>query len=717
MFKFIYIFTLFCIALVAKDKVEIYATSMNSENNIVKAQGEVTVIYKDYFLTANEALYDRDSGELKLFGNVRANYNNQYKILGKSAKLNIKNKDKAFEPFYLLEKKSQVWISASKCSAKSEIMSISSGTLSGCDPNNPLWTMDFSSSKYNEKTQWLDIYNARLYIYDIPVFYTPYFGYPLDKTRRTGLLLPKLGFSNEEGFYYEQPIYIAEDNWWDLELNPQVRTTRGEGIYTTYRFVDSKYSNGEFSTGYFKESSKYFQENNLLNETHYGFNFEYTNNNVINQWFDLNFKAQSGLYIDLTNMNDVDYINLSTSDYSDNLTASQILSRINIFYSSDYNYYAGYLKYYKDLSLNSNDNTLQKLPTLHYHRYIDTFLNQHFTYNLDIKTNNIYRKINTKVTQTDIDLPLTLQSSFFDEFLHFSYTSYFYTQHSTFTSSPEIITTDEYENGFYIQQHNILSASTQLTRAYDSFTHIIGLNTDYTFNATSSETGFYDYNKDFCSLSSNQDDTRCEFYNIKSLEENIKFTLSQYFFDYKSNQILSHRLSQVLLLNKDGDKRYEDLENEIDWYITPNIDFYNNLLYNYNERRFSQIYNRITIKNDDTDFSISYLHKDNITTDNDNYMTMSLIYNYDSHYSYIAKYDYDFESSLQKNAEIGFLYSKRCWEFGLKYVESNQPFLNTNSISTSSEDKYIYFTIIFKPFIKSGSKPIFMHKLSQSNSL
>jgi LPS-assembly protein len=55
------------------------------------------------------------------------------------------------------------------------------------------------------------------------------------------------------------------------------------------------------------------------------------------------------------------------------------------------------------------------------------------------------------------------------------------------------------------------------------------------------------------------------------------------------------------------------------------------------------------------------------------------------------------ENSIKKYSEVGFLYSKRCWDFGLRYVENNRPVLRQNSITDSTFDKYIYFTIILKP--------------------
>jgi len=48
---------------------------------------------------------------LELFGNVRVTQGENYKILGKYARLNIKEKTREFKPFYMLEKTSKVWMS------------------------------------------------------------------------------------------------------------------------------------------------------------------------------------------------------------------------------------------------------------------------------------------------------------------------------------------------------------------------------------------------------------------------------------------------------------------------------------------------------------------------------------------------------------------------------------------------------------------------------
>ncbi|MBU0721517.1 LPS assembly protein LptD [bacterium] len=705
MLKLLTLFILFVSFLNASDKVEIYASSMESEDNTVKAYGGVTVVYKDYFLSAEEAVYDKNSSDLELFKNIRATYGKEYKLLGDYAKLNLANKERTFKPFFMLEKTSEVWMSADEGYAKDTDLNIDSGVMSGCNPNDPLWKMEFTSSNYNTDTKWLNLYNARIYIYDIPVIYTPYFGYSLDTTRRTGLLIPAFGISDAEGFYYEQPIYIAEQNWWDLQLKPQVRTNRGYGGYSEFRFIDSAISKGTLTAGYFKEKESYSLENELAHDSHYGFNFEYDNKDLLNQWFGTSLEGQSGLYIDINNMNDVDYINLSTNDSTQNATATQILSRANLFYNTDKDYFGAYFKHYKDLTKQSNENTLQKLPTFQYHSYLDTFFNNHLLYNVDIQSNNIYREINKKAIQTNLDIPVTLQTSVFDEYLNLSYKAQLFGQHSNFHGDEEIYSGD-YRSGIFARNYHVLKASTQLTKAYEELTHVVGFGARYTSEGSEYSSGYYkDYN-DFCADTINKSTPQCEFYNITSVNEGLQLDFTQYIYDASGNQKIYHRLAQNIGYNS-SESEIGELENELDYQINHSVNFYNNILYNYDEHSFSKTFNRISYIANGFNISFSHLYKDTFLPSSDtyspftSYITSSASYTFNEHYSYGAKWNHDLQTSLKKSSEIGFMYKKRCWDFGLRYVENNRPVL-TNNNSSSVYDRYLYFSIVLKPLMKQG---------------
>jgi len=703
---------LFCVLNLfaqVSDKVEVYANTMDSKGSIVEANGEVIVVYKDYFLSAKRARYDKTTGELELFDNVRANNAGIYKLLGSYAKLNIAKKERTFRPFYMLDNESRVWLSGDEGCSFDKDIEIDSGVMSGCDPKDPLWKMEFSSSQYNTDTKWLSLYNARIYIYDIPVLYTPYIGYSLDKTRRTGLLVPTFGISSKEGFYYEQALYIAEDNWWDLELRPQLRTNRGEGIYGDFRFVDSAVSNGSFRTGIFKEQKEYLkeymdsnlQEDERLNDKHYGFNLEYDNRDVVNQWFGTFFLGQSGLYVDINNMSDVDYLNLATSNALENVTPTQVLSRVNFFYNKQEHYFATYFKYYKDLTSDSNEETLQKLPTAHYHNYLQTFFNQHLLYNIDVQSNYIYRQVNKKVLQSNINAPITLQTTIFDEYLNISYTSQNFAQHSRF-SGEESRVDIEYENGIYASNINKFRVSSMLTKPFEESVHVIDLGLTYTTKGTEYRSGYYKNNRDFCEEIINKNKPQCEFYTLSDTEDTLQIDFGQFFYDKNGKQRIYHRLAQIISLEQNGKK--SDLENELEYQISEYLSYYNNMFYNYEAQKISKALNKLDLNFRGLSFGISHLYRDTLKLNslNTSYLTSTLRYTYNDHYSYKASINYDIQSKEKKSLEIGFMYQKRCWDFGLSFVENVRP-LSVNNFIQKGPERFLMLSVVLKPLMKSGT--------------
>ncbi len=702
MFKLFLFFVFLVTTAVAGDKVEVYATKMDTVGNTVYATGEVNVIYQDYFMSADEARYNKDSGDLELFGNIRVTKGDDYKILGEYARLNIKEKTREFKPFYMLEKKTNIWMSGKKSVACKGNLDIKSGLLSGCNPNKPFWKMKFSSSDYDEKSQWLNMYNTILYIYDIPVFYTPYFGYSLDTKRQSGLLMPSYGISATAGFYYQQSIYIALQNNWDLELKPQIRTLRGEGLYSQLRFVDSKVSSGSLKFGYFQEHQNYYELNKLKNKKHFGFDFRYSNNNFINQLFGTSLKGESSIYTNIHYLNDVSYRNLSTNNPAKISTAKQVRSRLNLFYNTPKNYYGTYLKYYIDLTKVNNDTTLQKLPTIQYHRYLDILLKNHLLYKFDLKSSNIYRYKGVKAIQTNLSLPITLQTSLFDQYLNVAYKSYIFAQTSNFNGQNGL--SKVYNNGYFAKNYNLIQASTQLTHAYEEFSHTVSFGASYTFGSKTLRKGYYKDVQDECLV--NPSDPKCDFYNVSNTAQSLNLDFKQYLFDRGGSRKLYHRLSQNIVY-QGKTKSLGDLENELNYQVNPSLSLYNNMFFNYKEKLFSKIYNKLTYNAFGVNISLSHLFKDNFLKDKtgsqrySSYMTSSLQYKYNEHYSYTAGLNYDLEATTKKTLQVGFMYKKRCWDFGLKYVENNRPVLSS---SGNLYQRYLYFTIVLKPIMKPTAK-------------
>jgi LPS-assembly protein len=683
------------------NKVEVYATHMHTENEVVYANDDVVVLYKDYYLSAKDAIYDKKSGNLELFENVRAVQGEKYQLLGDYARLNIALKDREFKPFYMLEQKSQLWMSADKGHIQDKLIDVNTGMVSGCDPIQPLWKIKFASSDYDSSTKWMNLYNAKLYIYDIPIFYTPYFGYSLDKTRRSGLLVPAFGISSDEGFYYKQPIYIALDNWWDLELDPQLRTARGNGSYQTFRFTDSQVSQGSITTGYFKENEGYANYQKLAHTSHYGIDFKYQNSDFLDQWFGLNLDGQSGIYVDTKWMNDVDYINLASSDTINSTTSNQIISQMNMFYNTEDNYFGTYFRYYQDLSQASNAATIERLPAIQYHSYLSTLFSNHLFYDVDFNSVNLYRESGKDAVRSAVNIPVTLQTTLFNEYLNLSYQSQFYAENTSFYGST---TTQQdpksYQNGWFLRQYNIFSLNTNLTKAYDNFTHTIILGAQYTRSAADTNYGFYQSAPAICAV--NPTDDICQFYTVNSVNENTNLDFSQYFYDKKGEQFLYHRMAQQITYAT-GTQHFGNIENELEYKMTKNFTYYDDTFYDYDKQLIAKTTNSLGYNDGSLGVNLSYLYRDTFLDPTPTaprftkYLTSNFSYRYNDHYKYFAGYNYDLEAARKKSSEVGFLYSKRCWDFGLRYVENTRPILTSDNQASSIDDRYIFFTITLKP--------------------
>jgi LPS-assembly protein len=69
---------------------------------------------------------------------------------------------------------------------------------------------------------------------DVPIFYAPYMFFPVKTQRSSGLLLPQVGYSNQNGFEYSQPIFINVNETTDLTLTPFAETETRYGMSARY---------------------------------------------------------------------------------------------------------------------------------------------------------------------------------------------------------------------------------------------------------------------------------------------------------------------------------------------------------------------------------------------------------------------------------------------------------------------------------------------------
>lgn len=126
-----------------------------------------------------------------------------------------------------------------------------------CGPDSNAWYLvagtvhlDYNEGMGSATNAWLELDN-------IPVFYAPYFRFPIDNNRHTGLLFPTIGITQNTGFDFRQPVYLNIAPNIDDTFTPRYMSKRGTQLGNSFRYlfeqsegkVDLEYLNKDRETG------------------------------------------------------------------------------------------------------------------------------------------------------------------------------------------------------------------------------------------------------------------------------------------------------------------------------------------------------------------------------------------------------------------------------------------------------------------------------------
>ena len=684
----------------AVQDVQLLADDVKQDKGIVTANKNVVVYSQEYLVTADCAVYDQNNSVIELFGNVNMMKGKDEVSRSNYAKLNLKNNNAAFESLFMMNKDMEVWMRSDESSSDSEYYRVRKAMVSSCNVQDPDWSITSSSAMLNKQSKFLHLFNPVFRIANVPVFYLPYFGFSTDTTRRTGLLPPELGYGKSEGFYYKQPVYFAPYNEWDLEFDPQIRTNRGAVIYGAFRFTDSPDSRGEISFGSFTDKNSYRAKQKsetsnraeLKNKTHKGVGLKYERDKLIKYLSEADL--QEGMWIDATKLNDIDYLNLKgrDDDYD-----SLVTSKFNYFIANDDHYFGAYAKYYIDTekigSKNENKDTLQELPSLQYHKFIDDIVLPNILYSIDLQSHRYDRKIGVRATQYEFTLPASVHVPLFDDSLTFSFYEYLYASRINYENkinSFDDKREDKHAN--FVNNYHKFALHTDLAKAYESFYHTLNFGAEYLlpgYRKGNLDDEFI-YDKDLNEYEN--------FLAQDQSKEEVSGYLTQYFFNGSGRKVVKHSISQGYYTKDD---EYSNLKNAIYLYPFENFSLYNKLEYSHKDRELKKVQNGLYYTHDL--FWINMLHtmkksdsKAKNSATKDSYFTSSAGVKLPHQYSLIGGWQYDLERSYTKSWRVGVLHQRKCWNYGLIYQHDVEPTTTTNG-SASTKKSGIYFTINFYP--------------------
>ena len=640
-----------------KNKIEVTAKHLDTTETTVKAIDGVVVYYQDSVIKASSAFYDKKTKLLILDGNVEMIGYQGTKEHIKHLEIQTESKEVTFEELFFVSE-NDVWLFTDRAYRSEGNYSFGMSMLSSCDVNDPIWKMVFSHSLYDSEEKYMKVYDAKVYFRDIPMFYTPYLAFSTHKERSSGLLFPLFGYTAEEGFLYEQPVFWAISPSMDMEFNPQIRIDRSIGLYTTFRFVDSDHSSGELRVGYFRDSTAYQERENTKDLDHYGLEFNYHSSNIFRDSLPKGFN--DGLYINTTFLSDIDYLNLQKTHLQHFGLLPLQESRLNYFLSNE-EYYAGVnAKYFIDTRKENNDDTLQILPSVQLHRYLDHFLWDNLTYSVDFQVKNFDRKEGSTLKQAEMKIPLEFTASFFDDFLNVSLGEELY--YSKFFFGNESYIYDDFQYYSSIHKAKIF---TDLTKNYDNFIHVLQPSFRYIKPGNESESPVT-----FDKLTEDQK----ELFSVGLPEEHYALSLRHYFYDKNMKLKFYQRFSQRYYI--DREYKFADISNEMQ-YNWKKWQFYNDLVYAPEFNKVRESSSRISLRETEYYFTLGHTYKQvlsdqpNILPAND--VNFNFGYTFNSRVKLNGGLTYNIDESSSKQWRFGGSYKQDCWSMAASVRQDITP--------------------------------------------
>jgi len=408
------------------------------------------------------------------------------------------------------------------------------------------------------------------------------------------------------------------------------------------------------------------------------------------------------LYLNMTLLNDIEYLNLQKSTLSHFGQVPLQESRLNYFLYND-DWYGGLnAKYFIDTRLPSNDTTLQTLPALQFHKYLKSLFLDNLTYSLDLQTRRLDRKEGPTLNQAEFRIPIELNFSLFDDYMHITFGESLYYGRFFFGNDDTLV------HDYFQYNSNVHTARlfSDLTKQYDGFIHVLQPSFGYVRPGTESQkpVDFDEVVKD--AAGNDRDDIKALF-SVGLPEERATFSLNQYFYDEQMNLIFFQRLSQSYYPNRNY--TLSEINNEMQ-YNWGKWQFYNNIYYSFEFDTISESSSRIRLHESDYYVSVSHTYKkllpDFEVTAND--ITMDFRYTLNERFYLNGGLTYSLKES--DNADytdlrlwrLGGGYRRDCWSVTAQLSADVIPRATETGSSYTQEYSFL-FQLNFIPFVSIGT--------------
>ncbi len=239
--------------------IDIYSDSVSSSDKYhISFFGDVQLTQGNRFLNADQTSYDRQLNQIQAIGNIR--YRDGYITIRDASMLDTSLDTRIAtltDPEYILHG-SPTHGNAGKVmyNHKDGLYHFENAKITTCPKSDETWYLTASTVDVDNNEVFGEAWNTTLWFYDVPVFYLPYFTFPIKNQRKTGLLYPSLEYGKSDGLQLATPFYWNIAPNYDYTLTPKLITRRGFFSSHEFRYMLDPHNTGTLNFEYINHDRK-----------------------------------------------------------------------------------------------------------------------------------------------------------------------------------------------------------------------------------------------------------------------------------------------------------------------------------------------------------------------------------------------------------------------------------------------------------------------------
>lgn len=132
--------------------------------------------------------------------------------------------------------------------------------FSTCPPANRKWQLEADKIDMNTENGRGEAYNTTFRLGKVPVLYLPYFNFPIDDRRSSGLLTPSARIDSDSGLKLSVPYYLNLAPNYDATITTDIYSKRNPMLTGELRYLTDNYGEGKLTAAYLPNDKEYQDE-------------------------------------------------------------------------------------------------------------------------------------------------------------------------------------------------------------------------------------------------------------------------------------------------------------------------------------------------------------------------------------------------------------------------------------------------------------------------